>query len=343
MGSITGQGIDQTARAAATAAQSTATSAAGAASTAQTTANDASKNRRFPLTSITGTDNIVSAALPSGFVALSDMMGFVFESLGANTGAMTLDIGDGVPRTLVHIGGATMIAGDIPSADCVVECFYDVSNNWFHAQLIRQPSSTTPAADSSAGTVGTSTRYSRSDHSHPANVDATAAAKPSGAAAAGSSTVYARRDHQHGSAIVGTTTNDSAAAGDVGEYVSSSVAIGSAISLSTGVAANVTSISLSAGDWDVSGAVHFVPTATTSISFEAAGVNSTSATFGAVGTYAQRVQAASVSGSTTGDAYTIPRTRFSLTGTTTIYLVAQGNFSASTLKAAGQISARRVR
>ena len=53
--------------------------------------------------------------------------------------------------------------------------------------------------------------------------------------------------------LAGVTTNSNAAAGIVGEYISSSIASGSAVSLTTGVSANVTSISLTAGDWEVYG------------------------------------------------------------------------------------------
>ncbi len=60
------------------------------------------------------------------------------------------------------------------------------------------------------------------------------------------------------SATLGTTTNDNAANGDVGEYVEASVTSGSGgISLTTGNAKTVTSISLTAGDWDVTSLISF--------------------------------------------------------------------------------------
>jgi hypothetical protein len=52
-----------------------------------------------------------------------------------------------------------------------------------------------------------------------------------------------------GAAIAGTNTNDSAAAGYVGEYVSSAVTATNYGA--TGVWGDLTSISLTAGDWDV--------------------------------------------------------------------------------------------
>src|SRR5262249_26792035 len=51
--------------------------------------------------------------------------------------------------------------------------------------------------------------------------------------------------------IVGTATNNNAAAGNVGEYVAATVASGAAIALTTGNWSPVTSITLQPGDWDV--------------------------------------------------------------------------------------------
>jgi len=63
--------------------------------------------------------------------------------------------------------------------------------------------------------------------------------------------------------LIGTTTNDNAAAGQVGEYVSSTITGGASVALTPGVATNITSISLTAGDWDVSIMGYFTGTPTT--------------------------------------------------------------------------------
>ena len=57
--------------------------------------------------------------------------------------------------------------------------------------------------------------------------------------------------------LIGTTTNNNATAGDVGELLSSNIVLGSAVSLTSGVAANVTSISVPAGDYDAYAVVAF--------------------------------------------------------------------------------------
>src|SRR5215472_14162674 len=55
--------------------------------------------------------------------------------------------------------------------------------------------------------------------------------------------------------IVGVNGASNAAAGNIGEYVTASLAQGSAVNLPGGTATNLTSISLTAGDWDVFGVV----------------------------------------------------------------------------------------
>lgn len=146
--------------------------------------------------------------------------------------------------------------------------------------------------------------------------------------------------------IEGTSTNDSATAGYVGEVIESSVATGSSISLTTGTVANVTSISLTAGDWDISGQVGFTTAGSTSYSSLIAAISTTSATAPDASTIANpryRVdQAAAAPGSTE---LSVPTGtgRMSLSSTTTVYLVARGTFTVSTLKAYGFIWARRAR
>ena len=142
--------------------------------------------------------------------------------------------------------------------------------------------------------------------------------------------------------VLGTATNDNAAAGYVGEYTSAAVAAGSAVALTTATTANVTSISLTAGDWDVSGIVQYTPTGTTSVTQLTQGSSSTTATLGAQGTFSKFVTAANVLGAV-DPAWNLPVTRLSLASTTTIYLVANATFTVSTLTAYGIISARRVR
>ena len=141
---------------------------------------------------------------------------------------------------------------------------------------------------------------------------------------------------------VGTITNDNAPAGAVGEYITATLASGSAVALTTAVTANVTSISLTPGDWDVAGIVDYTPGATTSISSWAQGSSTTTAVLGPQDSFSKTALAAEVP---TAVSYgeVIPTVRYSLAVTTTIFLVTQAAFTLSTLSAYGTIRARRVR
>jgi hypothetical protein len=137
--------------------------------------------------------------------------------------------------------------------------------------------------------------------------------------------------------IVGTTAANNANAGSVGEFASNST---TGTSLTTSTAANATSISLTAGDWDIWGTVYFNPAGTTTVSQINAGISTTSATLPSLGSYAA-LTATFTTGA--GQILAAPMTRLSLSTTTTIYMVAQGSFATSTMTCNGYIDARRRR
>lgn len=141
--------------------------------------------------------------------------------------------------------------------------------------------------------------------------------------------------------IIGTTTNNSANTGSIGEYVSSQVTAPST-GLTTGTAANVTSISLTAGDWDVSGAVFVNQGSGTTLSLVQASINTTSATNqGPTTGYCTYLQ---TTFTTSGGCGTpVPTLRLSLASTTTVYLVVAATFAISTAGAGGFLRARRAR
>lgn len=140
--------------------------------------------------------------------------------------------------------------------------------------------------------------------------------------------------------LVGTTTNDSATAGNVGEILSSAVAIGSPVALTTATGANVTSLSLTAGDWDVSGNINFSASSAT-VTGTSGGITTTSATVPVDGTEVYSGVQVTLLSET--DSVTIPRKRISIASTTTVYLVGKSTFSAGSVGAFGSITARRVR
>jgi len=149
--------------------------------------------------------------------------------------------------------------------------------------------------------------------------------------------------------IKGTTTNDDASTGDVGEYLSSSVASGSAVTLTNVTTANITSKTLTAGDWDVDFSVGFTNNATLNwIDF---GTSTTSATMpsgsnealpGGDGNYFLE-RAGSFATSTANCDFSGQSQRISLASSTTIYLVVKASVASGTAKAFGFIGARRIR
>lgn len=147
------------------------------------------------------------------------------------------------------------------------------------------------------------------------------------------------------SGVIGTTTNNSAAAGSVGEFVSSVVLVGGAVSATNITEFNVTSISLTAGDWDVWGNICCTGGATTNVRLLVGWISSTSATQPSDDNSSNvNYGVAGLVPFTTGDLlFTVPGKRFSLSGTTTVYLSGVGLFSTSTLSGYGAIYARRRR
>lgn len=144
--------------------------------------------------------------------------------------------------------------------------------------------------------------------------------------------------------VVGTTTNNNAAAGYVGEVIESTLAAGSATGLTTSTAKTVTSISLTAGDWDVWGTVGFVTAATTSVTFLSSSISQTNNTNDQTpGYFVGQFMPPTVPTAASSWALAPVVTRISLASTTTIYLVGTGVFTASTLSAYGRIQARRAR
>ena len=148
--------------------------------------------------------------------------------------------------------------------------------------------------------------------------------------------------------VTGTVTNDNAPAGAYGEYVTSQVVSGSAVNLATTSSTTITSIVLTAGDWDVTGVVDYVAASTTSVTVLVQGSSSTANCVGAPNTGAQDSfttfeTAANIFGNANNPGFDVPVFRYSLAATTTICLVTKPTFTASTLKGYGTIRARRMR
>ena len=143
-----------------------------------------------------------------------------------------------------------------------------------------------------------------------------------------------------GATVQGTSTNDNATAGYVGEFVSNIIAAASAVAAPNVTATNVTSISLTAGDWDVWGNVSTssVPTATTAF---AGWISSTSATLPDQSLYADITLATGTIAA--GIGMSVPQRRFTLSATTTVFLSGEFSGTSGSGSICGGIYARRVR
>lgn len=139
------------------------------------------------------------------------------------------------------------------------------------------------------------------------------------------------------SGIIGTTTNDSPAAGSVGEIISNNN-IGTAIL--TGTDTNMNQLSLTAGDWDVYAAIYWNANSATTRSNYQASLSSTSATQGA--SYYQFTNAF-VTDQLVITGGQVPTQSFKFASTTTVYLVAACVFTGGTMTVNSSMWARRRR
>lgn len=139
--------------------------------------------------------------------------------------------------------------------------------------------------------------------------------------------------------IVGTTAANNANAGSVGETPAPTNL--SLVPLTSATAANVSSIVLTAGDWDVSGSISYNPAGTTVISTMQSSVVQTSAVIGGLGNTTVFNGSGLIAGFT--QIQNTPVTRILLAATTTVYLTAYAGFTTSTCTATGFLRARRMR
>lgn len=148
--------------------------------------------------------------------------------------------------------------------------------------------------------------------------------------------------------IPGTATNDSAAAGFVGEYITANLGTGSAVSLASGSASPIISIILTAGDWDVEGIAVYTAASTTSVTSLTQGSTSaanclTSPVIPPQFQYSALEIAANILAPVVDPELPVPTTRYSVAVSTTVCLIVKPTFTASTLKGYGLILARRRR
>ncbi len=144
---------------------------------------------------------------------------------------------------------------------------------------------------------------------------------------------------------LGESTTGNATAGNIGEEVISTIASGSAVSLTNATDANLTTISLTAGDWDIWAQCYFGGGTTTNLTIAACSINTTTAT---MLTTAPNLAVIPSIGAVFNNAYgflstSITPIRKSISGTTSYFLNCRGDFTVSTLNCFGTLRARRMR
>lgn len=127
-------------------------------------------------------------------------------------------------------------------------------------------------------------------------------------------------------------------AGFLGESISSANTAGTA--LTTATPANITTIALTAGVWDVSGMIQFDPGAATTNTYTRCSISLVSATNGTSGN--NMLQGSKAVGGSSSGVAAVLQYRILASGATTVYLVADAAFSGGTLTGLGRISATRV-
>lgn len=147
----------------------------------------------------------------------------------------------------------------------------------------------------------------------------------------------------NGTQIKGTTTNDAAATGDVAEYVTASQTTLTNFG-ATGVYSDCTSISLTAGDWQITGNLYAEALSGTVATQVKSGISNSS---GNSNSGLVDGDTASYSIGPVFNSYGITAPvapfRISLSGTSTYYLKAQALYSGTTPQFKCRISARRMR
>ena len=139
-----------------------------------------------------------------------------------------------------------------------------------------------------------------------------------------------------GVAVQGVADGSNAASGFVGEVIQSNVLSGSPTSFTSGVIANLTSIPLTAGDWDIFGNIFFSSSGTITTGY--VGINTTTATLPDTSLYIAVVPLAT----SQGLGLAAPMQTMTLSGNQTVYLVGYVT-GTGTITGCGNLIARRVR
>lgn len=143
--------------------------------------------------------------------------------------------------------------------------------------------------------------------------------------------------------ILGTGTNDVAAAGEIGQPINGQV-VPNTTSIVTGTPLTIASVTLTPGDWLLFGVISFTPDTTTSITRAQASISDTDNTLTLGQNALHAISWPAFVPNSILYVRTGPRHLQVAAGATLIqYLVAEADFTVSTLKAGANLQALRLR
>lgn len=147
----------------------------------------------------------------------------------------------------------------------------------------------------------------------------------------------------NGVSIIGVSSGVNAAAGFVGQYIESVVS--NILYPASGSYGDITSIALTAGDWDVTALLEFDPTTATAIQSTLVGVSATSGNSGSglTGGGNRAYFNPTAAGSGNLASASVPNFRVSISGSATYYLKVFATYGTAGPRANARLSARRVR
>lgn len=260
----------------------------------------------LPSTVVQTTDTgTVTSAMLAGSIASSKLANSAVANLsGTNTGDQTsLPISTGISG--LGTGVATALAANVGSAG---------------APIVNGGALGTPSSGVATNLTGTASGL-------------TAGAVTTNANLTGDTTSSGNATTT--SLVSGRTSGSAAAAGKVGELISSVIASASTVTItSSNTAQNLTSITLSAGDWDVWGNIYISPGGTIAFSYN--WISLTSATLPDT----SLVSLMGVS-STNAVGVTVPPLVVNVSGSTIVYISTKTSFSVSATFHGGIYARRR--
>jgi len=270
----------------------------------------------------------VNVSAPSSGISLT-----VAPAAGAGPVALQVIGGPGTNSTLF-----AQIWNNSTNGSSTLQLVSATANSYFGLGIVDNSGS--PYAQLSTGSAVLSTYFAINGHNYlqataAGNVTVPAPTSGVGLTVNGVSGSAAISTSTTGSNIQGWTDGSNAAAGNIGEYIESHA---SAVAVAPNTQTTITSISLTAGDWDVHGSFASGALGTTNTGFTA-GINTTAAT---LPSFNYQLYQGTPS-SSTPPIGPVPSQRFTFATTTTVYLVGEQLGAGTNASCGGQIWARRRR